>query len=106
MNKWVGKGSYLTKSLSSEKQLSCKGIQIQLVKIKGKSEHYHKSKTEFFYFLRNGGVVIIAGKKHRIRKGMIIVIKPYLVHSFVAKKGYIEALMVKTNHNDNDTFYK
>jgi mannose-6-phosphate isomerase-like protein (cupin superfamily) len=106
MNKWVGKGSYLTKLLGNEEQMSCKGIQIQIVKLRGKEKHYHKRKSEFFYFLKDGGIVTIGSKKQHIRKGLAVIIRPNTIHSFTIQRGYVEALMVKTNHKDTDTFYK
>lgn len=106
MHEWVHKKGYSTQLLADNNDMSSDGVQIQLVRFKeGKNEHYHKKKTEFFYFLKDGGSITIDGEKHMIKKGMTCTIKPNQVHAFDAEDSdYIEALNVKTNHGNDDTY--
>jgi quercetin dioxygenase-like cupin family protein len=55
------------------------------VDIDGAREHYHKRSTELYYVLEGGGLVVLDGKEHRVRKGSLIHIPPGVVHGASGK---------------------
>jgi len=103
---WVRKNNYSTNILANGKALSSRRTEIQLVRFhKGKYSHYHKKKTEFFYFLKGSGEVIVGKRKLQLKSGSYLLIRPNTVHEFINKSDRaLEAIMIKTNSNKKDTF--
>jgi mannose-6-phosphate isomerase-like protein (cupin superfamily) len=104
---WVKKEGYETKILATEDHLASSGVEVQLVRFhQGKFEHYHKVKTELFHFTSGFGKVVIEGVESVIVPGTTLLIHPGMRHMFVNESPDIplEAMMVKTNNNPNDTF--
>ena len=103
---WIHKNGYSTQILATQKQLNQDNIEIQRVTFyKGKYSHYHKKKTEFFYFLSGEGFAIVEGKQIEIKSGVCIIIPPNVHHSFENMSDVaIEAIMTKTNNDTNDTY--
>ena len=103
---WKDKNGYSTFLLANEASLSSKGSQIELVRFfKGKYKHYHKIKTESFYYLKGNGHLILDGKKINIQPGKFIVIPPRCTHEWINKFDEpLEALMIKTNNSLEDTY--
>ena len=57
MNDWIEKDGYDTCLLASADDLNTKATEVQLFRFrKGKFDHYHKAKTEFFYFTAGDGM--------------------------------------------------
>jgi len=108
MTKWIHLSGYSKQILAEETDLALKGTQIQLARFKkGKHKHYHKRKSEFFYFLKGEGKVIIDGKEKLMKPGMSLLIKPNMVHDFIRTSSEPwEAIMFKTNSSADDTFTK
>jgi len=106
MSDWAEKEGYSTRILAKEIDLDSKGCEIQLVRIKkGKYSHYHKRKTESFFIIKGVGRVIIDSQEQVIREGSHLIIKPYVRHTFVNdSKDIIEAIMMKTNNDSDDTY--
>lgn len=106
MPKPVKKEGYETTELADEKALACFGTQIQLVRfLEGKYEHYHKKKTEFFYFLKGKGKVLMEGKEIPLQEGVSVLVKPGVKHTFIREsREPLEAIMFKTNSSPDDTF--
>lgn len=106
MPEWILKQGYKTRLLADENELNLPGTQIQLIRFKsGKYTHHHEKKTEFFYFTKGEGKVIIKGKEKKIVPGSTVLIKPNIKHSFINESGSIlEAIMFKTNNSNDDTY--
>lgn len=106
MTKWIHKTGYSKKILAEGNDLSLMGALVQLARFgKGEGKHYHKRKTEFFYFLKGEGKAIVDGKEKLMKPGMSLLIKPNVVHDFVkVSSGSWEAIMFKTNNSVDDTF--
>ena len=105
MHKWIIKEGYETQLLADESDLSLNGTQIQLVRFKeGKYTHHHKRKTEFFYFTKGTGKVIIDNIEKKIVPGSSFLIKPNVNHTFITSEGDLEAIMFKTNDSKDDTY--
>lgn len=104
--KWIEKEGYSTRLLAGGSDIGCGGCEIQLIRFrKGKYSHYHRKKTEFFYFTGGCGKVIVDGKEKNISEGTVIIVKPNQRHIFVNEsKEVLEAVMVKTNNDPEDTF--
>lgn len=104
MPEWITKKGYMTRVLADEKDMDLAGTQIQLVRFKeGKYLHYHKKKTEFFYFIKGTGKISINGKKKKIAPGSTFLIKPNMNHTITNESGGIlEAIMFKTNDSKDD----
>ena len=103
---WIDKEGYSTNILANEKDLSSKGTQLELVRFyKGKYKHYHKVKTESFYFLKGKGCLILKEEKIEIHPGKFIVIQPKVVHEWINDSDEpMEAIMIKTNNSLEDTY--
>ena len=106
MHNWISKEGYETMLLADESDLSLKGTQIQLVRFKaGKYAHYYKRKTEFFYFTKGTGKVIIDNTEKKIVPRSSFLIKPNVNHTFINdSEGLLEAIMFKTNDLKEDTY--
>ncbi len=106
MPEGITKKGYMTRVLADEKDMDLAGTQIQLVRFKeGKYPHYHKKKTEFFYFIKGNGKIIIDGKEKKIAPGSTFLIKPNIKHAFLNESGgVLEAIMFKTNDSKDDTY--
>ncbi len=106
MSDWIKKKGYETRLLADEKDLISVGTQIQLVRFKeGKCAHYHMKKTEYFYFTKGNGKLIIDGEDKKIVPGSSFLIKPGKKHTFINESGNVlEAIMFKTNNSKDDTY--
>lgn len=81
---WVDKKGYSSNILATENELASQGTQIELVRFfKGKHKHYHKIKTESFYFLKGKGYLILDGIKQEILPRKFVIIPPNHVHEWV-----------------------
>lgn len=103
---WVKKDGYRTKILANAEDLSSPKAEIQLVRfLKGKYSHYHKRKTEFFFFLAGEGKVKVDKKEIKLKAGSYLLVKPNTVHTFINEsQEALEAIMFKTNSSPKDTF--
>lgn len=106
MPEWIAKKGYETRLLADENDLALAETQIQLVRFKeGKYAHYHKKKTEFFYFTKGKGELIIDGEQKKIVPGSTFLIKPNIRHTFINESDTVlEAIMFKTNNSKDDTY--
>jgi len=106
MTNWVEKEGYSTKYLASNDEIDCKNSEIQLVRLKkGKYSHYHKKKTEIFYFIKGYGKAIIDGKEIFLKSGTFIIVKPNVRHTFINEsENILEAINIKTNNDPKDTY--
>ena len=103
---WVEKVGYATRMMADSEALSSPGTQIELVRFgKGKYKHYHKQKTEAFYFIGGSGRAVIDGEERSIQVGSFVLMKPGVVHEWINDFDEpLEAVMVKTNNSLDDTF--
>ena len=102
--KWVDKGCYSTKLLADSKDVSQEGVEIYLVKFDGgKYAHHHKQKTEFYYIVSGKGHVILEGERIELEKGVTVLCKPNMSHTF-NDDGDLLMIGVKTNNDPNDTY--
>ena len=108
MSRWIKKNGYETFNLATENDLDGKETQLQLVRFHtGKHGHYHKRKTEFFYFTKGEGKVIINNEEKKLTQGGWLLVKPNVYHTFINEsENPLEAIMFKTNHQSEDTFIK
>ena len=104
---WERKAGYETLILAVGAELESDGTEIQLVRFRaGKDAHYHRRKTEFFYFISGEGEAFVDGERRPLSPGAVLIIPPGTRHAFIASAAEepLEALMVKTNSNKDDTF--
>jgi quercetin dioxygenase-like cupin family protein len=103
---WIKKSGYSTFLLENENELDSPGSEIQLVRFEeGKYAHYHKKKTEYFYFLKGKGKAIINGEEIIIKQGTSILVKPNTIHTFISDPTEpLEAIQMKTNNVVEDTY--
>jgi len=103
---WVDKGGYDTGLIAENEGLGQEGVQIQLVRLKkGKYQHYHKKKTEVFYFISGSGKLILEGKELEVKSGSHFVIKSGMKHTFINENEEpLVGIMMKTNNEEDDTF--
>ena len=109
MTEWVQKDGYDTRLLASPQDLEAAGVEIQLFRFrKGKFTHYHRCKTEFFYFTSGCGWVILDGVKQVLSAGSTLLVKPNVRHTFVNDSDLelLQGIMVKTNNDPADTVYE
>ena len=67
--------------------------------------HYHKKKTEIFYFIKGYGKAIIDGKEIFLKSGTFIIVKPNVRHTFINEsENILEAINIKTNNDPKDTY--
>lgn len=107
MSNWIQKKGYATAMQAAENTLNSSGTEVHLVRFQeGKFTHYHKETTEFFYFTTGSGRVILDGKEKQLHPGVTLVIEPYVTHTFINDRNdqYLEAVLVKTNCNGDDTY--
>ncbi len=106
MAKWVKKAGYETLLLAGEKDLDSAGAEAQLVRFRrGKYSHFHKKKTELFYFTAGSGRAIIGGVEKRLGRGSWLLVPPNVIHKFVNEaEAPLEAIMLKTNSRRGDTY--
>ena len=102
---WIEKDGYKTLLLADGKDLNSPNAQAQIVRFgKGKYRHYHKEKTELFYFTSGIGRVIIDGVEQKLTPGACILVRPRIVHEFINDSNQsLEAVMFKTNSKPGDT---
>lgn len=108
MSNWEIKDGYDTKILATASELNAPGVEIQLFRFrKGKFNHYHKKKTEFFYFTAGIGKVILDGEERSLFTGSELFVLPGVRHTFVneSEELLLEGIMTKTNSDPNDTFF-
>lgn len=108
MHEWVEKDGYATCLQVTEETMAGKGTEVSLVRFSGgKSSHYHKYTTEFFYFTSGKGKALIDGKEISICPGTSVVVRPHQKHMFrnTSNHGLLEAVLVKTNQRKDDTYY-
>jgi quercetin dioxygenase-like cupin family protein len=105
MAEWIDKGDYEVKIVAEAKDLGV-NAQIQLVRFKkGRYVHYHKKRTEFFYFFNGKGKAVLDGAEKEIAKGSFFLVKPYVKHAFVCESAKpLEAIMLKANNEHGDTY--
>ena len=105
---WIDKKGYSSNILATESELASKGTQIEVVRFfKGKYKHFHKVKTETFYFLKGKGSLILNGKQIDIFPEKLIVIPPNSIHEWINDSDEpMEAVILKTNNTPEDTYTK
>ncbi len=105
-NNWIDKQTYETRLIANAKTMECAESEVQMVRFyKGKFSHYHKRKTEFFYFTSGKGKVILDGTSIDLCAGTELLVKPMATHSFINDSDTpLEAIMFKTNSQADDTF--
>jgi quercetin dioxygenase-like cupin family protein len=107
MDSWIEKDGYDTCLLASADELNAEATEIQQFRFrKGKFDHYHKAKTEFFYFTAGIGKVFLNGREQELRPGTTLVVQPGVRHMFVNESDdqMLEGIMVKTNNDPSDTY--
>ncbi len=107
MNNWIKKDGYDTCIVATEQDLNSPGTEIQLFCFhQGKFSHYHRCKTEFFYFTAGNGRAEIDGQEQKLTPGSVVVVKPNVRHTFIndSTQQLLEGIMVKTNNDPKDTF--
>lgn len=106
MSNWVNKKGYSKKILATDNSSGLPGVQVQLARIgKGEKLHYHKKKTEIFYFLKGHGTAIVNGRKKKVKTGSFLIIKPNQIHTIEQESPEkIEVYMVKINSTPKDTY--
>ena len=107
MTDWEVKEGYDTCIVAEEDDLASPGTEVQLFRFrKGKFAHYHKKKTEFFYFTAGEGKVILDEEEIPLSTGTTLLIKPFQKHTFINESDEImlEGIMIKTNNDYTDTF--
>lgn len=105
MSEWTKKDGYDTQILAGPAEMSAPGVEIQLLRFHGgKFEHYHKRKTEFFYFTAGQGKVLLDGKEQALGPGSFLVVRPGVKHTFINESSEVmlEGIMVKTNNDPSD----
>ena len=100
---WIQKKGYSKKILLTDDEA---GVQVQLAKI-GQNEkiHFHKEKTELFYFLKGEGRATIDGKEIKVKSGSFLAIRPNQVHHIEPNSKEIKVFMVKINSKPDDTYF-
>lgn len=107
MDQWIEKEGYDTCLQANDETLNAAGTEVHLIRFReGKFCHYHQETTEFFYFTSGSGRVLLDGEQQRLFPGVSIIIKPYVVHTFIndSRERYMEAVMIKTNVHGGDTY--
>lgn len=107
MEEWKAKDGYDTRVLAGPTEMSAPGVEIQLLRFHhGKFEHYHKRKTEFFYFTGGAGKVVLEGEERALGPGSFLVVRPGVRHTFIneSRDVLLEGIMVKTNNDPTDTY--
>jgi mannose-6-phosphate isomerase-like protein (cupin superfamily) len=106
MNQWIEKNGYDTFLLAAAECLNTADTEVHLVRFReGKFCHYHRQTTELFYFTAGTGVVVLDDREMRLSPGVSVLIKPYVRHTFINHSDTepMEAVMIKTNAQPNDT---
>lgn len=103
---WVKKDGYETRELVNANGLNSEGCEIHQIRwLEGKYSHYHKVKTEYFYFTSGKGKAIIGDSRMELKAGIDLLILPGVWHEIVTSgSAPLEAIMVKTNNYGKDTF--
>jgi len=107
MSSWIEKEGYETRVVATADDLNVPATEVQLFRFRtGKFEHYHKRKTEFFYFTSGVGKVIVDGVVIELNPGSTLLVKPGQRHTFVNESSEIalEGIMFKTNDSLSDTY--
>ena len=102
---WERRGEYEVRRLASSVDLQAPGVEIQLFRFDGvKTTHFHKQRTEFYYFTKGNGKVLLDGKDISITAGMDLLVLPGVRHSFENGSENLEGIMIKTNTVPGDIF--
>ncbi len=107
MSNWIVKEGYDTNIVATAEDLNLPGTEAQLFRFRmGKFDHYHKRKTEFFYFTSGVGRVIVDGAERALSPGATLLIKPGQRHTFINESSdtALEGVMFKTNNDPADTY--
>jgi quercetin dioxygenase-like cupin family protein len=107
MSGWIVKEGYDTNIVATAEDLNLPATEVQLFRFrKGKFEHYHKLKTEFFYFTSGVGKVIIDGIEQELKPGSTLLVQPGQRHMFIneSSEASLEGIMFKTNNDPSDTY--
>jgi mannose-6-phosphate isomerase-like protein (cupin superfamily) len=102
---WERRGEYEVKRLASSADLQAPGVEIQLFRFDGgKTTHYHKLRTEFYYITKGNGKAVVDGKVIELAVGSELLIPPGVKHSFENGSQNLEGIMLKTNTAQGDIF--
>ena len=102
---WERRGEYEVKKLASSTDLQAPGVEIQLFRFDGaKTTHYHKQRTEFYYFTKGKGKAVVGGKEIHLSPGIELLVPPGTRHSFENGTENLEGIMLKTNAVQGDIF--
>lgn len=105
--KWIDKKGYSTKEIFSGHLKLIGNFEVQFLKFAGgKFSHFHKKKTEFFFFYGGHGKIVIDKTEHKIRPGSFFTAKPRQIHTFVNTKPKIplKGIMLKIHNDFNDIY--
>jgi quercetin dioxygenase-like cupin family protein len=75
---------------------------VHAVEIEDSQLHYHKQATELYYVLEGGGVLLLDGVEHEVRKGSLVQIPPRVVHG---AKGKMRVLVVGIPRIADDDYF-
>jgi mannose-6-phosphate isomerase-like protein (cupin superfamily) len=76
---------------------------VHLVEIRQDSRaHYHKGFTETYYFLEGEGEIELDGRRHPVRPGMAVMIRPGTRHRAVPGRGPMRILNIVVPPFDPD----
>ena len=103
---WVQKEGYDTLLIADGEDLNMPETEAQMVHFqRGKYKHYHKIKTELFYFISGSGKVVLDGNENILFAGTWLLVRPGIVHEFINESDEpLAALMFKTNSTPEDTY--
>ncbi len=77
--------------LSREDAAAGLAAWVHAVDLEDARPHFHRRSTELYYVLEGGGVVVLDGAEHPVRRGSIVHIPPGVVH---ATRGRMRVLVV------------
>jgi mannose-6-phosphate isomerase-like protein (cupin superfamily) len=70
-------------------------VSVHLVEIARDSQtHYHKAQTETYYFLEGEGEVELDGRRHPVKPGMTLMIRPGTRHRAIPGTGPMKILNI------------
>lgn len=108
MDGWISKDGYATNLQADLSLPEFARAQTHLIRFTtGKFRHYHKKTTEFFYITGGHGRVTVDDREIPLAPGSSLVIHPYEIHTFHndSRQDELEAIMIKINPHDDDTFH-
>jgi len=110
MGEWIEGKGYRKKVLYDEKDLSSKGVRIQIVEIEAGDRvgpHFHESQTEVYNVQEGRAILGIDDVDYEVEEGDTLICKPDQVHYVINE--YSETLrlfVVKLNYEEDDTRWK